>query len=266
MPKYNIVTGFNRGGTSALMLALKQAGIPVVGFKFPLTIIFENPETKKTMKRTDLGTYSSDRKGFSDPNFTRHNPTGYWEVVSICLEKGLQKEHQDIGMNGDLIKVPFNVLTSSDPKLIDKALVIFRDPAKTISSQLISADRKGKNRWIRISSLGMLHNAVSGISYLRNNKIEYHIVFYEDLLECPMVELSNICGFLGRGNPMWGTKGIIKKLDRSKPLKSNSKEFKMIRGFFADLRHHRAIKDYNLQELRERIKKIDKKQIVEFKK
>lgn len=89
-------------------------------------------------------------------------------------------------------------------------------------------------------------------------------MFYEDLIKYPGGELMKACNFLRRGDLEWGMKAIDKKLNKSKPIRSKSKEFKMIKEFFADIRHNCPIKKYNLKNLRERIKKIDKSQIVKF--
>lgn len=251
--QYNVVTGWHRSGTSALMTALREAGIPILGFKYPYRFSFDfiyKGEKQKTALRDG---------GILEPldEVRAVNPTGYWEVPSICLEKGLQKEHLNFDFpNGNLVKVPFGVLPMSDPTLIDKVIVILRDPAKTIASEMKNKNPKDKEAFIRAASLALIHNAVMSWRWAKKHSKKTYLLTYEDLLDNPQKTLGYLCAFLGRGNPECGVKVVHQHLDRSTPVASNSKQFEVVQCFYDDLPKS-LNKPYNLKRLRKDIKALD---------
>lgn len=260
MKRYSVLTGFNRGGTSALMSAIRQAGIPIVGFKYPWEFDFEDKKTKKQVKRDGgLASLSS----LCLDHVINRNPTGFWEISSICLRKGLQKEHEELGENNDIIKVPFNVLPSSDPTLVNKVIVILRHPASILASQYkLKKPKIDKEIWTKTVSLTLLYNAVLSLKWIKTHRKKKLIVYYEDLIKNPEDVLFDVCWFLEQGNEEAGAKVINKKLNRSIPFKSECEELKEAIKFYKNP----TIK-YDTQEIAKRIKKLDKKgEMVDVKK
>lgn len=243
MRKYNIITGWNRGGTSALMFALRQAGIPVIGFAYPSRIELTKEEDKNI--KINVDSYS-----LALPKDIMHNnPNGFWEVPSICLEGGLSEQYEIIGMEGDLIKVPLDVLPMSSPKLVDKVVIILREPAKVIASQIKCKGVKKEKEYIKLASLGLMHNWFVSMDWIKKNKIKHHILYYENLLKHPYLTLGEVCDFLGRGNYESGAEVITKKLNRSKPVKSKSKEFKMIQNLYSKVKAGKDYAEYDVKKI-----------------
>lgn len=170
-----------------LMYALRHAGVPVAGFKYGLAKI--DAEDKA-------------REG---------NPNGYWELGRATTETGIVPKVDRFAAEGDLIKVMFECVWKSNPNLIDKVIVIFRDPDKVVSSIIKNNDIKHPNLYI----LNMVMDTIWALSFLQYHKKDYRIVFYEDILQHPARELKKICAFIG-GDWRKAVKKIDKKLDRSK--------------------------------------------------
>ena len=89
--KYIVVSGNKRSGTSAMMRALREAGFPIAGYKFPWVIMHK-----------DIG------KSVSGGSDTPHenekvlqNPLGFWESHPETSE-GIKK---DTSIDGAVIKV-----------------------------------------------------------------------------------------------------------------------------------------------------------------
>ena len=174
-----VVTGLRRSGTSMLMQALKKAGFEIAGHKFALD---------------------------STPRQIEANPNGFWEVGRITKDTGLTDT-----INGEVIKIMFEVLSFSKPELIDKAIVIFRQPTRAIFSLM-------EHNQIEYESIFMAKQAldsVDSIFYLLKNKIDFKIVIYEEILENPREQMKDICEFLGKGNWKKAAKTVDKKLNRS---------------------------------------------------
>ncbi len=253
MTKYNLVSGWKRSGTSALMLALRQCGIPVIGHKYPFG--YKTLEGKEDLT---VGSYFPiENKTLND------NPTGYWEVPDLANYNGVNKKWDKVGLDGDLIKVPFDVLNKSDVEMIDKVIIIIRDPRKVFTSQMKAGMLK-KER-IPVSALQTLFIAVSSIYWLTEKKIPFYIMLYEELLKNPLYQLKGCCKFLGRGDPKWGARAITKKLDRSKKLYNRSPEMKKLMNFYTNLKKNHKCEIYDLNEMIEDIKKINKEGYITFK-
>jgi len=222
MSKYVVCSGWKRGGTSALMIALRQAGIPILGFKYPIFM------------RTPQGKIEA---GMMIPlkDEDKDNPTGFWELPSIAKDIGLQKQHKDLGMDGDLVKIPFDTLFLSDPDFVDKIIIVLREPRKVIASRLKRESPDNIEVWIKSTATKMLSNAENAMNWIKQNKKQYRIVSYENLFKDPIKELRRIGYFLGRGNYMLGAKVIDEKLDRVKPAKSNCEELKKVEDFYHNL-------------------------------
>jgi len=231
MNKYNLIAGWNRSGTSCLMAALRECGIPVLGFKYPFVFTFDFIDTK-TKKQIKKGVKKD--TGIIDPlpGVKNTNPSGFWEIPSICLGNGIRKEHADFGNDGNLVKVVLNVLPSSDPDMVNKVIVILRNPFKVMASRLKITPPKDRKNWIRCASLGLMYNFFVSQRWLDNHDIPYKLVLYEDLLEDPYGTLRSICFFLGRGVPEYGSKIVSRGLDRSKPLRTMCKEAKRLRKWW----------------------------------
>lgn len=243
---YNILTGNQRSGTSMLMLALKEAGVPIIGFKYPITTTYKNEKTGET-KKVDSGELTAGHK------LIQGNPNGYWEVSSI-LEKGLQKEHKEIGRKGNLVKVMLDLLPISDIMMIDKAVVVLRNPRKILTSYFKCRQAEPTEIDIRIISLSLAYNLATSIKYLQENKKDILITYYEEVLKNPAEELDRICLFLGRNCHENGVKVIKKGLDRSEEVKLNCKEIKL-----AEELYRNPYKKVNTAELYKKIIELNAK-------
>lgn len=257
MNKYLILSGWRRGGTSAIMGALRQAGIPVIGYRFPITL--RNPNTKQ-VEKTDVGTFDVSARVAKD------NPRGYWEFPTITLREGIRERWNNLGVGGELIKIPFETLTLSDPRMIEKTVIILRDPLSVIESRIkapVPTENKTK-RSKRITSLVMLYNAILSLRWLNKYKIPYYVIGYENLLKNPEKELGGVCKFLNRGDPKWGARDIEKKLNTSKPIENNYEETQMVKDFYNDILFNHRFEAYDLDKLLERINKLDKQKQVKY--
>lgn len=255
--KFNVVSGWNRGGTSVLMATLRECGLPVLGFKYPFSTKFDYQDTKtgKIIKAK-----VSKDCGMLDPldGIQNVNKSGFWEISSIAVGgNGLQKEHMHLGNDGNLVKIPLNGLNSSNAKLINKVVVITRNPAQVISSQLKTNNPENYDYWTRKASLGMMYNFMSSINWMGKKKIKYFIVSYELLLEKPEEVLEYVCKFFERGEAKWGARIVDKKFNRSKPIPHEFEETNEVMDFWRnDLTDFQY--DYKrVVEVYKRIKKID---------
>ncbi len=255
--QYNAVVCWNRAGSSALMLALKQSGIPIVGFKYPWRFTFDyvNLNTKKV---EESGVEKDG--GLLEPlrDVIKNNPKGFWELSTVCSDTGMIEKFKDVGEDGDALKISSRVFSSSDPNLINKVIIVTRDPKKVLVSQMKCNDNL-KNvdpeQYIRVASLSMLYNMAQVWKWIKRNKKKSLIVKYEELLKDPKWILNYIHWFLERrGDPEWGAKVIDKKLDRVEPVKSKSKELKMLMEYWES----NFTKEYNLEKIKKEIQELDK--------
>jgi len=243
--RYNICLGWRRSGTSMLMLALKEAGVPIVGFKYPSLTKYQNEETRKTIA-VDGGMMVTSEKIYDS------NPNGYWELASI-VKNGLQKKHENIGRDGNLVKVMMDCFAISDFSLIDKVVIILRNPKKVIASYLKSKDLEQTEENIKSVSLAMLYTASSAMKKIEENKKETIIVYYEQLLKDPKTNLLAVCRFLDRKYHKSGEDVIEGRLDRITPISSKGKELKELMSFYGN-----PFQEIDIQELYLRIGETDK--------
>ena len=188
---YNILSGQRRSGTSMLILALRQSGIPVIGMKYPMN---------------DLPVPKERKEG---------NPNGFWELQGITSDIGLESKFEDIGMKGDLIKIITECLYKSDPKLISKVVMTFREPSNVIASIL-------KHNNIPELDLYIIQQCVDiadSLDYCQYNNIPVKPVIYERILKNPLEEITKVCEFLDSGDPKKGAEIIKQGLNRSKGKK-----------------------------------------------
>lgn len=189
---YNVVSGMRRSGTSMLIVALRQSGIPVLGYKWAVNDYPPKPASVKG------------------------NKNGFWELgKGVTTELGITKEAKDFGMPGDLMKVMTECLYKSDPEMVDKVVMIFREPGRVIKSLM---DRN-KIEKIDLFILLQLFQVADSLDWARFNKIPVKMVIYENILKEPLKEIADICRFIGRGDPEEGAKWIEPKLNRSKNKK-----------------------------------------------
>lgn len=190
-----VVSGLRRSGTSMLMYALKEAGIDIIGNKF-----------------------SGDN--------VEGNPNGYWEVPEVCKDTGLQ----DIWVGGDAIKIMFEALSKSKPELVDKAILIFREPRKMLYSQF-------KDNQIDYPDIFIMKQAldiVDSLAWLEHFRITYKITFYEDILANPRTELRRILKFTGGKY-----KNIVdKRLNRSKDYEGESEYIDLLDSVYRRLKNN----------------------------
>lgn len=172
-----VVSGLRRSGTSMLMFALKEAGFKIAGIEFA-----DDVDDKR-------------REG---------NPNGYWELDKITKHTGLQTP-----IEGDVVKIMFEALPLSRPHLIDKVLIICRNPQKVLYSV-----QKHNSIKRDLYIVKALLDTVDVLEFTRF--IQRKIVCYEDIIKRPLKEMKAICEFLGEGDAKKASKTITKKLNRSK--------------------------------------------------
>jgi hypothetical protein len=232
--KYNIITGHRRSGTSLLMLCLRQSGIPIIGSKFAV-LLEDNPD--KQMRHA--------------------NPNGYWELGTITVKTGLKPQHEYIGINGDLIKIIFDAIYFSDPNLINKTLIITRNPRQVLNS-LIKANLIIQQD-LPMAIYGMIQRTYKTYDFLIENKIPYKIINYDELLQFPKNTLRRATQFLEKGNHEEGAKYIDKSLNRSQPLKGNYEgitTLELLHQYQIENKTHEILK-INLNEIEQRIKELN---------
>ena len=200
---YHLVSGTGRSGTSAMMLCLRQAGIPIIGFKFGVYL----GELTYGGNRLDCSICPSDER-------KRINKNGFWEIMSLAIHEGLTDYYKDIGIEGDVIKVFTSVLPKSNPDLIDKTILMFREP-KAVLTSMINADEFTKDNASQMSKR-LARHTINSIRFLEDNNKEFKIVIFERLLEDPEKVMKEVCEFFDRGDYKLGAEVIDVKLNRSK--------------------------------------------------
>jgi len=249
---YVACSGWNRGGTSALMSVIKEAGIPIVGFKYPYQFKFDYIKGDQILKQ---GVKKDGGLLIADEAVRKRNPSGYWEIASICIGGGLQKEHEDIGEDGNVIKIPLDTLPSSDPEMIDKIVVILRNPLKVLGSMISIHGPEKQEEMIRVGSLGLIYNLMVSLEWIEKNKIKHIIVHYEDMIRKPIEFVEDICNFIGRGEHLWGAKIVERKLNRSKAIEKRYIEVERLEAFYLEYGWEKKM---DLIELKKEIDKLRK--------
>ena len=173
----NIVTGLRRSGTSMIMLMLKNAGLNIAGKKWAE---FDKWQAEEA------------------------NPNGYWETKEST--KGLTEK-----IDGDVVKVMFDCLYKSNPELIDKVLVIMREPKSVLESLFKYNNIIEKKLFV----LNHCLDVIESLDYIQFFEKDYKIVFYEDILNDPDNQTKEICEFIG-GDYKKALGTIDKKLNRCK--------------------------------------------------
>lgn len=204
---YNSVVGLRRSGTSLLMLALRQAGIPIIGVKYTYVVEADNGQ---------VSIYS-----VPDNKLREANPNGFWELGNITIKTGIQPMHKDLGMDGDIAKLVPEALYASEPDMINKVVIIMRNPRKSLQSMLDTNSMKEEELEQEVKNNVIFLK--EGFKWLKDNNKEYITATYENLLENPEEELKKITDFIGRGDYKLGAKVVDKKLNRSKELTRNFK-------------------------------------------
>jgi len=192
-----VVGGLRRSGTSMLMYALKQAGLEIAGHEFMVDDL--KHKTDKVSRELN------EKRRIT----IEANPNGYWELPYITTSTGLEEP-----LEGDVVKVMFEALSCSDPELIDKILVIFRNPRKNLYSMM----NNNQVDYVHIFILKQIVDIIDTLEYLQGKP--HKIVLYENILKRPNIEMTMICDFLGKGDWKKGANAIDKKLDRSKESKN----------------------------------------------
>lgn len=130
------------------------------------------------------------------------NPKGYWEIGATT--SGLKVEIDGI------VKVVSDAIYKSKPELIDKVIVMYRNPLKVIQSMLdigIVSNAKG---------LMEKNNLDTTRTYEFIQHIPHITVYYEEMLEDPEKEMKKVCEFLGGGDYKKGAKVVDPKLNKTK--------------------------------------------------
>lgn len=201
--KYNIVSGLGRSGTSTMMLCLRQAGIPITGFRWS----YHFPDLTFNNRTLDFGLC------FPNDRMKQTNKDGNWEILDMSIKTGITDYYKDIGFEGDVIKVFAGALHQSNPDLINKVIIMMRKPNIVLSSMINCGEFKAEQA-SEVSNIFADDISKCGI-YLRKNYKEYMVVQYEELLEKPRATMMKVCEFLGRGDYEYGAKVINPKLNRS---------------------------------------------------
>jgi hypothetical protein len=199
--KYNIVTGLKRTGTSLMMLLLRQAGVPISGYKYHFKVENGNVQI------------------IDDPAQIDKNPLGCWELGAISVRLGIQPGLKNFGLNGDTIKLIAEAYFQSNKDYHDKTIVMIRNPKKMIYSQIMLDEKPD------FEKQDFLIEMQTDILKLLKPVKPYIVVEYEKLLENPEKEMKRVLNFLGRGD-IKHIKGYVKNsLNRSKELEFDTSEF-----------------------------------------
>jgi len=184
------------------MLALREAGIPIGGFKYPIQIFNEHG-----VKMDGGYMHAPNPKTYQD------NPTGFWEYSSVMAD-GLQRQHTDY--DGEVVKVLTKSLTKCHHDLVKNVIVIMRHPRKVLSSRIKCGELSADNTdMIKLHALSYLNNMVLGFYWLRNTMKSFKLVVYEELLSDPEKVLCDLCDWLERGSHEWGAQAVKRELNRS---------------------------------------------------
>ena len=199
--KYLICSGIKRSGTSLMMLALRQSGIPIIGFRYGIYL----QNFTYSGNKLDIGLC------LPSDEMKRANPNGVWEIPSIVAKTGITNDYKNIGLKGDVIKICSDILIFSEPKLIDKTIIMVRKP-KAVLSSMIRCGMFVKAEASKVS-LKIAREIKTAIQFLEENNKEYITISYENFLRFPSHTMKRVCKFLGRGDYKYGAKVADKKLN-----------------------------------------------------
>ena len=198
--KYDIVTGLARSGTSAMMGCLREAGIPLAGYRYPIVLAFN---------KDDKNPLCGGAEKPIDPNETRKNEKGFWEVSEV-IKSGLKKDTY----SGSAIKVPCAAFVRSNPRYMRKVIMMVRPPRAVMTSML--RDVRNANAWgAQNVYREMALRQILTVKLIHKYRLPYEMIPYTELIEYPVDMLTCVCKALGRGDPKWGAKYIEKKYRRS---------------------------------------------------
>jgi hypothetical protein len=255
---YNVVTGTKRSGTSAMMLALRQAGHPILGFRYPIIL-----KRNKEVVVTNVGAFEPVGVEKED------NQNGFWEMGSITDKTGLLSEHKELGYSGDVIKIMASVFPLSDPMLINKTIVMARHPIDVIDSKTKckSDPRPVTDTKKRLMAMAYICNIGTLLKWLVSNSKEFMPVFYDEMIANPKATMKGVCEFLGRGNYRNAAKFIDKKLCHDHSTEMTFQEVSEAVSYYKLFKKHdiRSMIDYDLDGAFSRIKKLASENELEIK-
>ena len=209
--RYHVVTGVARSGTSAMMGSLREAGIPLAGYKYPIMLDFGPNEKLCGGAEKPI-----------DPNEVRKNEMGFWEISEV-LKEGIQKNTY----SGALIKCPCQSFAHSKVHFIKKVVFMVRPPREQIAS--ILKDVSFAKAWDPHAVYAeMCLRQIYTVRFLEQYDIPWIVVQYEKLIDNPYFHINRVCEFFDRGDPEWGAKYI----DPSK--RRNNKKVNKLQGKYPD--------------------------------
>jgi len=235
--RFDVVTGIKRSGTSAMMLAAIECGIPACGFQFPVLVssadgvhdgcIVDGPRVEE---------------------LKRANPLGYWECSTIVSE-GLQLKHKSY--HGAIVKVLLTPLIKSNADMINRVVMMIRHPKVVFKSRQTCGDFDSELQ-MRLQFLTYTNNYVFACSMLRKWGKPFIIVDYNSLVRSPESEMIRVCSFLERGQPDFAHLAIDKTLNHSSPIEISGKEVDMAVELYEamKIKDYDHIFSYNLEEIR----------------
>lgn len=183
------------------MYALRQSGVPVIGWKYAM---FE-----RNGKDVIIDCRPSDK-------VKAQNPNGYWEAGSITVQTGIRKDHKEIGIEGDLIKITAEAFYLSEPEMVDKTIVMTRNPRNTLASMKKGGLFKTEDTEKAIAKcISDLRRTYDWLKIYRKN---FLVVSYEKLLDNPEAEFQRVCNFIGRGDYKTASTFVNKGLNHKQGL------------------------------------------------
>jgi hypothetical protein len=207
-----IVTGSQRSGTSLMMRCMRDlmGEDNIIGTKFPN----EHRGVKRTVFDTDE-TYAFKQYGFEQDRDSREkdleisrdmNPNGFWETPfvmrGIYYSPAFEDVLSDILSRGSSValKLVSQALANSDPRFVDKVVLMARDPLSVAISQrrlrreLFVKDPNGNsvNLWDHIGEVVtpnlFMSVSISLARWMRKHPyIPVHVVDYSELMRNPEV-------------------------------------------------------------------------------
>lgn len=208
-----IVTGVSRSGTSVTMDICRHAGLELVGEAFP------QPKKVKTPEGKCLD-YMRNRQKKTKKDM---NPNGFWE--DIYAVGGIYYRFEDADRLRDLelkhttvCKIVARGLIKSDPKYIDKIILLSREPREVATSQ----ERMVRNLPVHQGE-NVVNNPEAYIKWAsgmcvwlaKYSHIPVLVVRYEDLFKHKLKTLASIEDFCGVGDFSKAIDVIDPKLYRS---------------------------------------------------
>lgn len=197
MRKYIVVSGFRRSGTSAMMSALRWCGIPIIGYKYPISMKVRNGMSIDAGIDIPIVQESAMR-----------NPTGFWEVGNIT--RNALTDASVTGYDGLCVKVVLDALFRSDPCIIDKVVMMVRHPRHVVDSYIKVEPKYNTADDVVGIIMSLIENFITVMKWMRNKNVMFKLVIFEEMLEDPVKILSDICDWVGRGEGKYATE-IIKK-------------------------------------------------------